>query len=80
MNANEARQKSIENQMKNDSIQQGIEWTNQEISKAINAGRRECVLNWNKRSEIETVKRHFEELGYKVGQFKPPQTTFYVRW
>lgn len=80
MNANEARQKSIENQKKNDSIQKGIKWTNEDISKAINNGKRECVLRWNKGSEIETVKKHFEELGYKVGQFKPPQTTYYVRW
>lgn len=80
MSANEAKQMSIKNQKKNNGIQQSIKWTDDEIEKAIKNGKRECVLRWDKADNIETIKRHFEELGYKVGQFKPPQTTFYVRW
>ena len=80
ISANKAKQMSIKNQKKNNAIQQSIKWTDNNIEKAIKNGKRECVLVWDGADNIETIKRHFEELGYKVGQFKPPQITFYVRW
>lgn len=80
MNADEARKQSIKNQNKNEEIRKAIKSTDEDMQRAISKGKRECVLRWRKANTISTLVQHYEEKGFKVGQFKPPQITYYIRW
>ena len=79
--AEEAKKQSIKNKKQNNKLQEAIKYTDQNIEKAISNGERECVMAWiGTGADPYDVKIHYEERGFKVGQFKPPQLTYYLRW
>lgn len=80
MNAEEAKRKSLQNQKKNEAFQHAIHWTDDNIKTATEKGKRQCVLVCNDHRIKSTVIQHYREKGFEVGQFKPPQITYYLRW
>lgn len=79
MNVNEAIRLTEENQKNNKDFQNFINYTNEEIKKACEQGKRRAVMftNYNL---TESLIKYWESKGFEVKRLFPPQTTLYVIW
>lgn len=80
MNANEAKRLSEIKAKNNKDYQDFVNFTVDNIVRAIERGERKCVLVHNARL-LETMIKHFQKLGYEVKTNIPPSiNTYYLFW